>query len=161
MSLLTVITNGCWRHNPAENHWTVKLVKLTTGRWHYLVEQFGIGSLPDLLDDGAQLFIGLVDVTCQSPHVTPSFRTMWMCSSSKITREINLNIWHEVTSAVAAAAATARAAHLLFWCGATFDRERRAWRWTWRCRRCWAACSSTPDAATTPPTLQHCSYMYE
>ena len=37
---------------------------LTSGRGDDLIQKFRVGPLPDFLDDGTELLVGLVDVAC-------------------------------------------------------------------------------------------------
>ena len=45
-----------------EGQQTMRRVLLTTCRGDHLVQEFGAGALPDLLDDSTQLLVGLVNV---------------------------------------------------------------------------------------------------
>lgn len=42
---------------------------LTACRRHHLVQQLHAGPLPDLLDDGPQLLIGLFEVPCRAERI--------------------------------------------------------------------------------------------
>lgn len=59
---------GLMRARPTRSKIKKKLRKertLTSSRWYDLIQQFRIGSLPDLLDDCSEFLVGLVDVACE------------------------------------------------------------------------------------------------